>query len=183
MLGSNQYVSQCVTDLRPLIMWSLVVVGALFFVGLLVAAPLAQANGLQWLPISSMYSLHGPLRWLCRCSGLLSGDDFVETHTRARTEVAVYRGCTVGNRLCFGLLWNLGKQSPFATSDGRTSRGCLRLFHTARPGAVECLPANVRSQIGKAERKQPCLLPLNTGRNHFFTKRLQHTSSSYLASS
>ncbi len=88
MLGSNQYVSQCVTDRRPLIMWSLVVVGAFFFVGLLVAAPLAQANGLQWFSFAiyeafshvchqtserSFYIAGYPLAVCTRCTGLYVG--------------------------------------------------------------------------------------------------------------
>jgi len=88
MLGPNQYVSQCVTDRRPLIMWSLVVIGALFFVGLLVAAPLAQANGLQWFsfavyeafshvchqtPERSFYIAGFPLAVCARCTGLYVG--------------------------------------------------------------------------------------------------------------
>jgi uncharacterized membrane protein len=88
MLGPNQYVPQCVTDRRPLIMWSLVVTGALFFVGLLVAAPLAQANGLQWFsfalygafshvchqtPERSFYIAGYPLAVCARCTGLYVG--------------------------------------------------------------------------------------------------------------
>ncbi len=48
MLGPNQYVPQCVTDRRPLLMWLFVAGGALLFSVLLIAAPLAQANGSQW---------------------------------------------------------------------------------------------------------------------------------------
>ena len=88
MLGANQYVPQCVPDRRPLIMWSLVVVGALLFVGLLVAAPLAQANGLQWFsfavyeafshvchqaPERSFYIAGYPLAVCARCTGLYVG--------------------------------------------------------------------------------------------------------------
>jgi uncharacterized membrane protein len=88
MLAPNRYVSQSSTDRRPLIMWSLVVVGALFFVGLLVAAPLAQANGLQWLsfvvyqafshvchqsPERSFYIAGYPLAVCARCTGLYVG--------------------------------------------------------------------------------------------------------------
>ncbi len=69
-------------------MWSLVVVGALFFVGLLVAAPLAQANGLQWFsfaiyeafshvchqtPERSFYIAAYPLAVCARCTGLYVG--------------------------------------------------------------------------------------------------------------
>jgi uncharacterized membrane protein len=69
-------------------MWSLVVVGALFFVGLLVAAPLAQANGLQWFsfavyeafshvchqnPERSIYIAGYPLAVCARCTGLYVG--------------------------------------------------------------------------------------------------------------
>jgi uncharacterized membrane protein len=88
MLGSNHYVSQCVSDRRPLIMWSLVVVGAFVFVGLPVAAPLAQANGLQWFSFSvyeafshichqtperSFYFAGYPLAVCARCTGLYVG--------------------------------------------------------------------------------------------------------------
>lgn len=88
MLGPNQYVPQCGTDRRPLIIWSLVVVGALSFVGLLVAAPLAQANGLQWFsfavheafghvchqtPERSFYIAAYPLAVCARCTGLYLG--------------------------------------------------------------------------------------------------------------
>ncbi len=88
MLGPNQYVPQCATDRRPLIMWSMVLVGALFFVGLLVAAPLAQANGLQWFsfavyeafrhvchqtPERSFYIAGYPLAVCARCTGLYVG--------------------------------------------------------------------------------------------------------------
>jgi hypothetical protein len=88
MLGPNQYVPQCVTDRRPLIMWSFVVIGVLIFVGLVVAAPLAQANGLQWLsftvyetfshfchqsPERSFYIAGYPLAVCARCTGLYVG--------------------------------------------------------------------------------------------------------------
>ncbi len=88
MIPPNQYIPQCSTDRRPLIMWSLVVVGALFFVGLLVAAPLAQANGLQWFsfavyeafshvchqtPERSFYIAGYPLAVCARCTGLYVG--------------------------------------------------------------------------------------------------------------
>ncbi|MFN2511527.1 MAG: DUF2085 domain-containing protein [Pyrinomonadaceae bacterium] len=69
-------------------MWSFVVVGALIFVGLVVAAPLAQANGLQWLsftvyetfshfchqsPERSFYLAGYPLAVCARCTGLYLG--------------------------------------------------------------------------------------------------------------
>jgi uncharacterized membrane protein len=88
MLGPNQYVPQCVTDRRPLIMWSLVVLGAFSFVGLLLAAPLAQANGLPWFssavyeafshvchqtPERSFYLAGFPLAVCARCTGLYVG--------------------------------------------------------------------------------------------------------------
>ncbi|MCM3903064.1 MAG: DUF2085 domain-containing protein [Pyrinomonadaceae bacterium] len=88
MLSPGQYVPQCVPDRRPLIMWSLVVVGALLFVGLLVLAPLAQANGLQWFsfavyeafshvchqaPERSLYIAGYPLAVCARCTGLYVG--------------------------------------------------------------------------------------------------------------
>ncbi len=87
-IPANQYVPQCVTDRRPLIMWSFVVIGALIFVGLVVAAPLAQANGLQWLsftvnetfshfchqsPERSFYIAGYPLAVCARCTGLYVG--------------------------------------------------------------------------------------------------------------
>ncbi len=88
MLGPNHYVSQCVADRRPLIMWSLVVVISLIFIGVLVAAPLAQANGLQWFsfvvyeafshvchqtPERSFYLAGYPLAVCARCTGLYVG--------------------------------------------------------------------------------------------------------------
>jgi uncharacterized membrane protein len=88
MLGSDQYVPQCVPDRRPMIMWSLVVMGALLFVALLVAAPLAQANGLHLLsftvyeafshlchqtPERSFYIAGHPLAVCARCTGLYVG--------------------------------------------------------------------------------------------------------------
>jgi uncharacterized membrane protein len=69
-------------------MWALVMVGALSFVGLLVAAPLAQANGLQWfslavyeafshvchqIPERSFYIAGYPLAVCARCTGLYVG--------------------------------------------------------------------------------------------------------------
>ena len=87
-IPANQYVPQCVTDRRPLIVWSLVVVGALTVVALLVAAPLAQGNGLQWLsftvyeafshfchqtPERSFYIAGYPLAVCARCTGLYVG--------------------------------------------------------------------------------------------------------------
>ena len=87
-IPGNQYVPQCVTDRRPQLMWSLVVAGALIFVALLVAAPLAQANGLQWLsftvyetfshfchqtPERSFYIAGYPLAVCARCTGLYVG--------------------------------------------------------------------------------------------------------------
>ena len=87
-IPGNQYVPQCVPDRRPLIMWSLAVLGALIFVGLVVAAPLAQANGLQWLsftvyetfshvchqtPERSFYIAGYPLAVCARCTGLYVG--------------------------------------------------------------------------------------------------------------
>ena len=86
--SSNQYVPQCVTDRRPLIVWLLVVVGSLCFVGLLVAAPLAQANGIGWLslpvyaafshvchqiPERSFYIAGYPFAVCARCTGLYVG--------------------------------------------------------------------------------------------------------------
>jgi len=88
MPGPNQYNPQCVADRRPLIMWSLVVVGTLIFVGLLVGAPLAQANGLHWFsftvyevfshvchqaPERSFYIAGYPLAVCARCTGLYVG--------------------------------------------------------------------------------------------------------------
>jgi len=88
MLGPNNYVPQSVIDRRPLIMWLLVVVGSLSFVGSLVAAPLAQANGVQWLsftvyeafshvchqiPERSFYIAGFPLAVCARCTGLYAG--------------------------------------------------------------------------------------------------------------
>ncbi|MDQ3666106.1 MAG: DUF2085 domain-containing protein [Acidobacteriota bacterium] len=88
MLGPNQYIPQCVPDRRPLIMWSLVVVGALLFLGLLVAAPLARANGLLWFSFAvyeafshvchqaserSFYLSGYPLAVCARCTGLYVG--------------------------------------------------------------------------------------------------------------
>jgi uncharacterized membrane protein len=88
MLGSNQYVPQCVPDRRPLIMWLLVVVGSFFLVGLLVAAPVGKANGVQWLsfavyqafshvchqiPERSFYIAGYPLAVCARCTGLYVG--------------------------------------------------------------------------------------------------------------
>jgi uncharacterized membrane protein len=88
MFGPNQYVPQCVADRRPLIMWLLVVVGSLFFVGLIVAAPLAQANGVRWfsitlyeafshlchqIPERSFYVAGRPFAVCARCTGLYVG--------------------------------------------------------------------------------------------------------------
>ena len=88
MLDPIQYVPQCVPDRRPAIMWSLVVVGVLIFVGLLVAAPVAKANGLQGLafvvyeafshvchqaPERSFYLAGYPLAVCARCTGLYIG--------------------------------------------------------------------------------------------------------------
>lgn len=84
----NQYVPQCVPDRRPLIMWSLVIVCTSVFVGLIVAAPLAQSNGLQWFSFSvyevfshfchqtperSFYLAGYPLAVCARCTGLYVG--------------------------------------------------------------------------------------------------------------
>jgi len=88
MPGFNQYVPQCVPDRRPLIVWLLVVVGSLSFVGLLIAAPLAQANGVLWLsfvvyetfshvchqiPERSFFIAGHPLAVCARCTGLYVG--------------------------------------------------------------------------------------------------------------
>lgn len=88
MLSPNQYVPQCVVDRRPLIMWLLVVAGSLFFVGLLVAAPLAQAHGVHWfsfavyeafshvchqIPERSFHIAGYPLAVCARCTGLYVG--------------------------------------------------------------------------------------------------------------
>jgi uncharacterized membrane protein len=69
-------------------MWSLVVIGALFFVGLLIAAPLGQANGFHWFsfavyqafsyvchqsPDRSFYVAGYPLAVCARCTGLYAG--------------------------------------------------------------------------------------------------------------
>jgi uncharacterized membrane protein len=87
-IPANQYLSQCVTDRRPLITWSLVIVGALSFVGLIVAAPLAQAGGLQLFsfavyetfshvchqtPERSFHLAGYPLAVCARCTGLYAG--------------------------------------------------------------------------------------------------------------
>lgn len=87
-IPANQYVPQCVPDRRPLIMWSLALLGAFIFVGLVVVAPLAQANGMQWLsftvyetfshvchqtPERSFYVAGYPLAVCARCTGLYVG--------------------------------------------------------------------------------------------------------------
>ena len=41
---AEHYIPQCVRDRRPLLMWAVVAGGALLFVGLIIAAPLGQAN-------------------------------------------------------------------------------------------------------------------------------------------
>jgi uncharacterized membrane protein len=86
--SADQYVPQCVTDRRPLVMWSLAVVGALLFAALLVAAPLGRANGFQWFsfavyqafshvchqsPDRSLYLAGYPLAVCARCTGLYTG--------------------------------------------------------------------------------------------------------------
>src|SRR5688500_9199997 len=88
MLDPIQYVPQCVPERRPAIMWSLVVVGVLIFVGLLVAAPVAKSSGLQGLafvvyeafshvchqaPERSFYLAGYPLAVCARCTGLYIG--------------------------------------------------------------------------------------------------------------
>lgn len=84
----NHYVPQCSTDRRPMIMWTLVLVGSLVFVGLLVTAPLARSNGLHWLsfvvyeafshvchqsPERSFHIAGYPLAVCARCAGLYVG--------------------------------------------------------------------------------------------------------------
>lgn len=88
MLGPSQYVPQCVPDRRPLAMWVLVVVGSLFFVGLLFAAPLAQAKGARGfayvvyeafshvchqMPERSFHLAGHSLAVCARCTGLYVG--------------------------------------------------------------------------------------------------------------
>lgn len=88
MLDPNQYVPQCTLDRRPLIMWSMVIVGALFFVGLLVAAPFGKAIGWHGFsfvvyeafshvchqtPERSLFIAGYPFAVCARCTGLYFG--------------------------------------------------------------------------------------------------------------
>lgn len=88
MLGPNQYVPQCVTDRRPLLMWSFVTSGALLFSLLLIAPPLAQANGFKMFsfalyeafshfchqtPERSFFIAGYPFAVCARCTGLYVG--------------------------------------------------------------------------------------------------------------
>jgi uncharacterized membrane protein len=88
MLGPNQYVPQCVTDRRPLLVWSFVTSGALLFSLLLIAPPLAQANGFKMFsfalyeafshlchqtPERSFFIAGYPFAVCARCTGLYVG--------------------------------------------------------------------------------------------------------------
>lgn len=88
MLGSNQYVPQCGNNRRPVMMWALVVLGGLFFVALLFAAPVAKASGWQGAsfaiyeafshvchqdPERSFHLAAFPLAVCARCTGLYVG--------------------------------------------------------------------------------------------------------------
>lgn len=88
MLGPNQYVPQFVTDRRPLLMWVFVAGGGLLFSVLLIAAPLAQANGFKLLsfvlyeafshlchqaPERSFFIAGHPFAVCARCTGLYAG--------------------------------------------------------------------------------------------------------------
>lgn len=84
----NQYVPQCVTDRRPLLMWLFAAGGALLFGGLLIAAPLAHANSLELFsfalyeafshlchqtPERSFFIAGHPFAVCARCTGLYAG--------------------------------------------------------------------------------------------------------------
>lgn len=84
----NQYVPQCVTDRRPLLMWLFVAGGALLFSVPIIAAPLAQANGLNLFPFflyeafshlchqtpeRSFFIAGHPFAVCARCTGLYAG--------------------------------------------------------------------------------------------------------------
>ncbi len=88
MFPPNQYIPQCVTDRRPLLMWLFVAGGALLFSVLLIAAPLAQANGSQWFSFAvyeafshlchqtaerSFFIAGHPFAVCTRCTGLYAG--------------------------------------------------------------------------------------------------------------
>ena len=160
-------------------MWLLVVVGSLFFVGLLVAAPLAQANGVRWfsfavyeafshvchqIPERSFYIAGYPLAVCARCTGLYVGfaaavafyplmTSLKRTHTPERKWLFI-AAAPLGIDFALGFFGIWENSHLSRVPDGRTPRCCLRLFHIARPGAVESLPANVRPQIGKGEQAQ-----------------------------
>lgn len=88
MFPPYQYVPQCVTDRRPLLVWLFVAGGALLFSVLLIAAPLAQANGFKIFsfalyeafshlchqtPERSFFIAGHPFAVCARCTGLYTG--------------------------------------------------------------------------------------------------------------
>lgn len=88
MLPPNYYNPQCIPDRRPLLMWTVLAGGALLLVGLVIAAPLAQANGYRFLaavlyeafshlchqqPERSFYIAGQQVAVCARCTGLYGG--------------------------------------------------------------------------------------------------------------
>ena len=84
----DQYVPQCATDHRPLLVWAIFALGALIVVGMIVGAPLAQANGHSFFALT----IYGAFSHVChqipdrsffiaghqfavcaRCTGLYAG--------------------------------------------------------------------------------------------------------------
>ena len=84
----DQYTSQSVVTKRPLIVWSIVSLGALFFMGMIVAAPLAAETGHGYLafalyqifshlchqiPERSFFIANHQFAVCARCTGLYAG--------------------------------------------------------------------------------------------------------------
>ena len=84
----NEYIPQCVSDRRPLMMWAVVATAALLVTVLITGAPLARANGLtalsftiyqafsyvcHQLPERSFFIAGYPFAVCARCTGVYFG--------------------------------------------------------------------------------------------------------------
>jgi uncharacterized membrane protein len=79
----DQYISQSIVDKRPLIVWSIVSVGALVFVGMIIAAPLAAGTGNGYLALT-LYQIFSHL-----CHQIPERSFFIASH-----QFAVCARCT-----------------------------------------------------------------------------------------
>ena len=99
---ASEYIPQLKTDRRPLAMWSVVAVGALFVAGMIVGAPLARASGHGLLALTIYSSFSHLCHQIPERSFFIAGHQFAVC---ARC-TGVYAGLTAAT-LCYPLVRSL----------------------------------------------------------------------------